>query len=81
MPSMTVTACLRSIQQPKLMSFAKLPKRRKLDFLVEESAEEPMKQDPNKTTIAEVVIAEGDMIKSDQEPETQETTPTIIPPD
>ena len=40
-----------------------------------------MKEDPNKATINEVVIAEVDLVKSDQEPETQETTPTIIPSD
>lgn len=63
------------------MSFARLPRRHKLNFLGDESPEEPIKEDPNKATIAEVVIAEVDLVKSDQEPETQETTPTIIPSD
>ena len=47
------------------MSFAKLPKRNKLNFLGNESPEEPMKEDPNKATITEEVIAKVDLVKSD----------------
>ena len=59
-PSMTVTAYLRSKQQPSLMSFARLPKRKKLNFLGEETIDESEQLEPNKVSIADV-----DAVKSD----------------